>query len=232
MVEGMIRRSVRRSFRRIAWIPPAAPLTPPIILVPNHHGWHDGYVMYLAARALQLPILDWIAEYDAFPLFRTLGGMPFPPDDAVRRAATIRRTIRLRRDEQRNLILFAEGELHRPPELLPFGKALELVVRQVPNATVIPVAIRYEIGLHERPECFLTFGKAIEPGPDLALRTRLAVRALLDQCGVLVRFSPEHFTDFHPGTLDVNERMDMRNAPWSKAKKKHYDEIPSTDHVK
>jgi hypothetical protein len=120
------------------------------------------------------------------------------------------------KSDGRNLMLFAEAELHRPPELLPFGKALELIVRQVPNATVIPVAIRYEMGLHERPEVFLTFGGAVEHGPNLAHRTRLEVRALLDRCSVLVRFEPEKFVDFHPGTKDVNERMDMRRAPWSR----------------
>jgi 1-acyl-sn-glycerol-3-phosphate acyltransferase len=216
MVDGMIRRSVRRAFRRVAWIPPASPLPAPTILVPNHHGWHDGYLMYLAAQALNLRIVDWIAEYDAFPLFGRVGGMPFPPNDPGRRATTIRQTIRMMKSDGRNLMLFAEAELHRPPELLPFGKALELVVRQVPNATVIPVAIRYEMGLHERPEVFLTFGGAVEHGPNLAHRTRLEVRALLDRCSVLVRFEPEKFADFHPGTKDVNERMDMRRAPWSR----------------
>jgi hypothetical protein len=39
---------------------------------------------------------------------------------------------------------------------------------------------------------------------------------LLDRCSVLVRFELEKFADFHPGTKDVNERMDMRRAPWSR----------------
>lgn len=215
MVDRMIRRSVRRNFRNVYWAPPTLPAPEPAIYVPNHHGWHDGYVMYLALSALGLrkPFHDWIQEYDAFPLFGRIGGMPFPADDAARRAATIRQTIRLMREEGRSLMLFAEGILHRPPELLPFGKSLELIANKVPEAAVIPVAIRYEHSVHERPECHLVFGEPLERGPDLPFRTRLAVKALLDRAAVRVAFEPESFKVLHAGTLDVNERMDMRRIP-------------------
>lgn len=214
-VDGMIRRSVRRAFHGVRWIPPAAPLPEPCVLVPNHHGWHDGYVMYVAATRLGLRFVDWIQEFDAFPLFAKVGGMPFPADDASRRAATIRQTIRLMRQEKRNLLLFAEGVLHRPPELMEFGRSLELVAEKTGAAT-IPVAIRYEAGLHERPECFLQFGGPVEPGPNLAARTRLEVRALLDLSAVKIRHEPEAFSLLAAGTPDVNERWDMRRIPGRK----------------
>ncbi len=120
----MIRRSVRRAFHSVYWSPPPETPTPPAIFVINHHGWHDGYLMYLAATRLGIRVVDWIQEFEAFPLFAKVGGMPFPKDDPVGRAATIRRTIRLMRDERRSLLLFAEGVMHRPPGLMPFGKAL------------------------------------------------------------------------------------------------------------
>jgi len=211
----MIRRSVRRVFRNVYWIRPETPVAEPAIFVPNHHGWHDGYLMYLALSALKLenPFHDWIQEYEAFPLFGRVGGMPFPADDAGRRAATIRQTIRWMREERRNLLLFAEGVLHRPPELLPFGKSLELVASKVPDTKVVPVAIRYEHSLHERPEATLLFGSPMPPGPDLAARTRLQVAALLDRLAAILALEPERRQILHPGTPDVNERMDMRRLP-------------------
>ena len=208
-VDRMIRRSVRRAFHTVHWNSPAKPQAP-AILVANHHGWHDGYLMYLAATRMGLRFVDWIAEYGAFPLFGKVGGMPFPPEDAGVRAATIRRTIRLMREERRSLLLFAEGTLHRPPGLLPFGKALETVARAVPEVRVAPVAIRYELAMHERPEAWLRFGPEVPLGDDLAARARLAVGAGLDALAGESRFDAARYETLARGTLDVNERWDVR----------------------
>jgi len=217
MVDGMIRRSVRRTFRNVYWIPPARPVPEPAIYVPNHHGWHDGYVMYLAMSELGLKhrFHDWIQEYDAFPLFGKIGGMPFPANDSARRAATIKQTVRYLR-EGRSMMLFAESVLHRPPELRPFGKSLDLLAGKAPDAKVIPVAIRYELSMHERPECYLLFGDPVPAGPDLAQRTRLEVWRQLDRIAYVLKTDPEAFQVVFRGTLDVNERMDMRSLPWNR----------------
>lgn len=220
-VDRMIRLAVHRSFRNVYWIPPVKPISEPAIFVPNHHGWHDGYLMYLALSALRLHgFHDWIQEFDAFPLFGKIGGMPFPENDPMRRAATIRRTIRLMRQEQRSLLLFAEGVLHRPPKLLPFGKSLSTIATHVPNASVVPVAIRYEHNIHERPEAYILFGDAIPtPTPiagkpnELPAHTRLVVAALLDRIAATLTVEPETFRILHRGTPDVNERWDMRKIP-------------------
>lgn len=208
-VDRMIRRSVRRAFHTVYWRPPQA-ITAPTIFVANHHGWHDGYLMYLAATKLNLRVVDWIQEFDAFPLFAKVGGMRFPKDDPAARAVTIRRTIRLMREEGRSLLLFAEGELHRPPGLLPFGKALETVARAVPAATVIPVAIRYEQAMHERPEAWIRFGEPVPGGDGLASRTQVEVGRGLYALDGERRFAAERYEVLAAGTPDVNERWDLR----------------------
>ncbi len=206
----MIRRSVRKAFHTVHWSPPVESPRPPTIFVANHHGWHDGYLMYLAATRLGVRVVDWIAEFDAFPLFAKVGGMRFPADDPAARAATIKRTIRLMRDDGRSLLLFAEGVLHRPPGLLPFGKALETVARSVPGVRVVPVAIHYQLAMHERPEAWLRFGPEVASGADLSARARLTVAEGLDALAGEIRFSPERFETLAKGTLDVNERWDVR----------------------
>lgn len=209
-VDGMIRRSVKARFRNVYWTPPSAPIQSPAIFVANHHGWHDGYLMYHLVTKLGARSLDWITEFGAFPLFAKVGGMPFPREDAVGRATTIRRTIRLMREEGRSLILFAESELHRPPMMFEFGKALETVASKVPGVAVIPVGIRYDMSIHERPEAILSVGAAVELGPDLARRTRLAVQARLDEIAAKLAIDPEGFEVLASGTPDVNERWDFR----------------------
>lgn len=205
----MIRRSVRSRFRNVYWTPPSSLPAGPVIFACNHHGWHDGYLMFHVVCALQKRSLDWITEFDAFPLFAKVGGMPFPRDRVEARAATIRHTVRLMKEEGRSLILFAEQHLHRPPEILPIGKAVELIVRQVPNVHVIPTAIHYAMDLHERPEAFIGFGGSMDAERFSAdalriemVRTLEAVRdgwARGEEPAVLVR-----------GTPDVNERWDFR----------------------
>ena len=136
-----------------------------------------------------------------------------PADNPSVRAATIRKTIRSMQNEGSSLMLFAEGVLHRPPELLPFGKSLELMHRQVPQAKIIPVGIRYEHSMHERSEAYVIFGPPIEPGDDISRRTRLEVAVILDRIAAILATDPDQFKVLHAGTKDVNERMDMRKIP-------------------
>jgi 1-acyl-sn-glycerol-3-phosphate acyltransferase len=203
LVAAMIRRSVRARFRNVYWQPPAFEVRPPAVFVCNHHGWFDGYVMFLALERLGVRFLDWIAEFEAFPLFGKVGGMPFPPDRPEVRAATIRQTIRRMKEERRSLLLFAEGTLHEGPEVWELGKALDLVAAKVPEAQIIPVGIRYPFALHERPEAILRFGEPLAPGQDLRARAR---KALIE---LLADRSPVEEVLF-AGTLDVNERLDVR----------------------
>jgi len=202
----MIRRSVKARFHTVYWNDPKLQ-GGPYVFVPNHHGWFDGYVMFLALTKLQVPFVDWITEFDAFPLFGKVGGMPFPADDPERRTKTIRQTLKMMRDG-RSLLLFAESHLHYPPELLPFSRVLETIVAKVPNSRVVPVAIRYELALHERPEAFLTFGAPMTGRPEDA---RQAVDELLQESRARIP-SREGFVPLFHGTKDVNERWDMRRV--------------------
>lgn len=206
-VGGMIRRSVRRSFRHVRWRPPLRTPQPPCVFYANHHGWFDGYLMYCAVTRLGVPCLDWIQEYDTFPLFGHVGGLPFPKDKPEVRAGTIRKTMRAMR-EGTSLILFAEGKLHYPPEVLPFGRAFDLVARSVPHASLIPVAIRYEHALHERPEAYLAFGEPL--GSDRTrTRAREVLADLLDDLACDIRRGAP-FETLCPGTPSINERWSWK----------------------
>jgi 1-acyl-sn-glycerol-3-phosphate acyltransferase len=212
LVGGMIRRSVRRHFRGLYWNPPKH-LPGRVIFACNHHNWFDGYVMFHVVQALHRPSLDWIQEFDAFPLFSKVGGMPFPKDDPARRAATIRRTLRLMQREGRSLVIFPEGVLHAPPEVLPLGEALARVARSS-NTPVVPTALVYEFALHQRPEAFIHFGSPREPDQrDLANMVRQDLVSLIHETQTRARERPESFETLAKGTLDVNERWDMRRRP-------------------
>lgn len=191
-------------------MPPDFQIHAPAIFVPNHHGWFDGYLMFHVVSALRVPTLDWIQEFDAFPLFAKVGGMPYPMNDLKRRAQTVKRTIRLMREANWSLLLFAEAHLHYPPELLSFGRALETIAEKVPDVQIVPVGIQYEMAMHERPEAFISFGPPVPVSPNIRETTQDAVATVLATTANLVRQNKESFQTLVQGTKDVNERLDMR----------------------
>ncbi|HRJ28007.1 MAG TPA: lysophospholipid acyltransferase family protein [Fimbriimonadaceae bacterium] len=209
-VGAMIRRSVRRRFRNVYWMPPALPLPQgPKILVANHHGWFDGYLMFLLIQELHVVCRDWIAEFDSFPLFAKIGGMPFPPDSPERRMQTIRETIRWMR-QGGSMVLFAEGVLHDPPEILPLGSGLATLCRKVPGVHVVPVAIHYLMSLHERPEAFLRVGPPRVPGEDVLSVTQADLGSELTTTQQEASLRLPKWKLLHAGTPSVNERWDVR----------------------
>lgn len=207
IVAGMIRRSVKNRLRNLYWSPPAQPVQGPVIFYANHHGWLDGYLMFHLVEKLKVRCLDWIEEFDTFPLFSKIGGMRYAPGDDAGRAATIRKTIRLMNEEKRSLVLFAEGVLHRPPQIWPLGKALALVAKKVAGVRLIPTAIYYEHSLHERPEAWISMGQQHEfvSLEDCHSRLSNELSTLKNKVE-----AGEEFEVLAAGTKDVNERMSMR----------------------
>ncbi|HWD40938.1 MAG TPA: lysophospholipid acyltransferase family protein [Fimbriimonas sp.] len=203
LVERMVQRSLCKAFHNVWWNPPPTPLPQPCVLIANHHGWHDGYVLYHAIRVLNLPTVVWMEELEAFPPFKYIGGLTFPRENQGARTATIRRTVRLLRSGQANLALFPEGAMHRPPGLLPFTRALEFLCKKVQGLSIVPVGLRYEVSMHERPECFLSFGQPTKD-PEEA---RISVLKILEE---LESAEPDGYELLLAGTKDVNERWDMR----------------------
>lgn len=195
-VGWMIRRTLRARFRAIYWNAAPAP-RPGSVLISNHHSWHDGYLMYVLTKRWGLRPLLWAEEFDAFPLFGLLGAMRFPKGNASRRAATIRSTVRALA-EGRTLVLFPEGVLHRPPELAPFGRALEWLESKCPGSEIVPIAIRIDASVHERPEAVLFVSSERPRASDAkpALERALAEAASMGCCSHVL----------FEGTKDVDER--------------------------
>jgi 1-acyl-sn-glycerol-3-phosphate acyltransferase len=182
-------------------------LEKPTLFVPNHHGWFDGYLMYLVLTKADVPFLMWVEEFNAFPLFGAAGALPFPVGEPLMRARTIRSTLRQVVSGGTSLVLFAEGVLHAPPDVLPLGRSLEFLANKLPAVDVVPVAIHYSFDLHERPEATLVFGEPLRERQDIAGATRMALEGLLDQAR---RLDPRSLEVLFAGTRDVNERLGMR----------------------
>jgi 1-acyl-sn-glycerol-3-phosphate acyltransferase len=201
VVASMIRRSVRKRFHSVYWRQTALLKSGPTVFYATHHGWMDGYLMFHLVEKLGIDCVDWIEEFDTFPLFASVGGMRYTPGDTLARAKTVKATINLLRKGEKSLILFAEGIMHRPPEVWDLGRSLELIAQKVPGIQLVPVSIRYELSMHERPEAWMCVG-APHPFDSLeACRQRLVD-------GLVPTAHP--FDVLVAGTRDVNERMSMK----------------------
>ena len=182
MVERLIRSLVlwelRSTFRRIGWAgaPPDLPPDRPVVIYANHHNCFDGHFMWLLThRLLERPAILWMDEWDRFPFYSPLGAHPFPLDDAPRRAATIRRTVRTLRQAPRYVLTyFPEGQLS-PPEggVQPFDDGLlRRLDGLLPNPVWWPVAIHVTWWTEARPTAVLTGGNPHE-APSGDEQTRL-----------------------------------------------------------
>lgn len=210
VVGAMIRRSVRKSFRRVYMKDDSTSTQSPIIFVVNHHGWFDGYLMYHVVSQLRKKSLDWIEEYDSFPLFRFVGGMPYPRNDTAKRVETVRKTIRAMKEEGKSLVLFAEGVLHDPPSVLKFGRSLELLCKKVPEAEIVPVSIRYDLSIHQRPSAKIWLGPNLKVTSEICEQSR---EVIVNQLARIESISLSQFTVLVEGTPDVNERWSMKGLP-------------------
>jgi len=122
------------------------------------------------------------------------------------------------RAESCSLVQFADGILRPEGDAWEVGEALDLVLKKVPNVTVVPVAIVYRMGVHERPVAAIVHerpvaaiwtGEPMTPGAHLRGRTHTAVEILAREAHLFLR-RPEQSHLLVRGTPDVNERWDFR----------------------
>jgi hypothetical protein len=168
LVSALMRYELRHAFRRICWVGPLPDLSPdtPVVIYANHHHFYDGHLLWwLITRTLNRPGLTWMADWDRFPFFAAVGAQPFPPADAARRRATVRRTARhFRNTPSTMLAYFPEGRLHAPEEGIDAFEArhFEQLSRIFSDALWWPVAIHVTWWGDAQPTALLTGG---EPHP-------------------------------------------------------------------
>ena len=192
----------------------------PVILFANHHYWWDGYLGYWFIRAWGRRMVVWMESYRRFPPFGAIGALPFPPDDPMARARTVKRSVQaLRTEPATALLLFPEGTLHGDTErLLPFQRSLHWLACRAPQATLLPLAIHIEPSYHQYPRAFLSVGAPFQSAATdeaawlaeaagavetLLRQTRADARAALTD----EQHAARGFQVLLRGTLSIHERF-------------------------
>ncbi|MBD3174889.1 MAG: hypothetical protein GF320_06900 [Armatimonadia bacterium] len=168
LVDWMVLRALKGYFRTV-YLAERCPVDPavPTIMYANHHYWWDGYLMHLLARELRPGrAMIWMRELGAFQPFSLLGAMPFPEGDAVKRASTVRRSLRRLHREPALLFIFPEGESHPAPKVDPFLPGLYWLAKRLPEVAFVPLAIHIEQATEQFPVAYLQTGEPLELSPD------------------------------------------------------------------
>ncbi len=192
-VTGLFRRHFHGL--RLLGQPPDPDPALPLVIVPNHSTWWDGFFVYLLnlrllGRRLHLMMLE--EQLACFPLFRRIGAFGIRPGSRGSVKTTLEYSASLLADPANALCLFPQGEMRHPAERpLGFRPGLEHILKRHAGAlTLLPLAMRCDFYEDQRPEAVFLFGRCQVAGPGSYpavdwLEQRVA--ELLEECGRAVQ---------------------------------------------
>ncbi|MEO7367869.1 MAG: lysophospholipid acyltransferase family protein [Gemmatimonadaceae bacterium] len=158
------RRLIRRQFGHVRMSGHEFPETDqPVIAYMNHTAWWDAVVPVHLSHDLfrrEIHALMEAEQLRRYPFFRHLGC--FGADDgglADARAVVEHSSNVLRTGNRPVLWIFPQGSILPSRAPMKFKSGLARIAGEVPDALVIPMAVRYEFLKRDRPECRVRIGE-------------------------------------------------------------------------
>jgi len=139
----------------------------PVLLIPNHSTWWDGFFIYMINRFYfnrHLYIMMLERQLKRYPFFRRVGAFSIDPEQKKEIRRSLEYTLELMKitSEPAPLItLFPQGEL-LPWALRPlnFKKGLAWIISHYPHRlNLIPVVLRIEYQNEQKANVFFKFGE-------------------------------------------------------------------------
>lgn len=183
------RRLIRKQFGHVRMSGCAFPKTnQPVIAYMNHTAWWDAVVPVHLSHDLFLREIHALMEGEQlrrYPFFRHLGCFgPDEPGVADARAVLEYSKKVLRTGRKPILWICPQGAILPSRAAMSFRSGLSRIAEAVPDALVIPFAIRYEFLKGERPECRVRIGEPAmrteENHSQFTRRLELLLQAELD----------------------------------------------------
>ena len=155
----------KRHFHKIQLLGtlPEIPAHLPLLLLPNHSTWWDGFFVYLLnkrifRRTAYLMMLE--AQLSKYRFFAKIGAYSIEPTHRRGIFESLAYTVELLKRETPLVSIFPQGELlpwHTRP--LGYKRGVEWILREYGKpVAVLPLAIRTEFLGEKRPEVFFLFG--------------------------------------------------------------------------
>ena len=140
----------------------------PVILVPNHISWWDGFFCFEVQNRLRpgsgIYSLMLESELKKFPILRKIGCFGLEPGNpvSVRRAFTQFRDLAAA-NPYRTLTYFPQGEIsplrQRP---LGFRRGIETLAKMIGRVQYVPLGLHIEPMTQEKPTAFIYAGQPID----------------------------------------------------------------------
>ena len=137
----------------------------PLLLLPNHSTWWDGFFVYLLNkrvfhRTAYLMMLE--TQLSKYKFFRKIGAYSIEPENPRKVIESLEYTVELLRREMSLVTVFPQGQL-LPWYTRPLGykRGVEWILQKYgKQVTVLPLAIRTEFLGEKQPSVFFLFGDA------------------------------------------------------------------------
>lgn len=164
-----ILRLLKRSFHGIHLLGqlPEADHRLPILLLPNHNSWWDGFFVYLFNRnTYNRPVYLMMLEEQLkkYHFFSKVGAYSIDPGKPKSVVESLRYTTQLLKSDPRNTMvcMFPQGELLPFSERVQFEKGYEWVIKNTETEIqLLPLAMRVEMKKDQYPDAFVQAGKLI-----------------------------------------------------------------------
>lgn len=217
-------RKVRRSFSRVLLKHEEnisfADLETPLILYANHPGWWDGVLPFLLT-SVHLGLDGYAmmeeAQMQRYGFFRRIGCFSVDRESPRDSLLSLRYAASLLRARNRLLWIFPQGEIvHVEQRPLHLYRGLAWLMKELERVTVVPVALRYELGRQERPEAWIHCGTPWTVSPaervDMDIAQYYLGRLLEDlmnqQRSDVMNEARDGYRVWIQGRTSVNERWD------------------------
>jgi hypothetical protein len=193
LFDPYLRRLFRRHFHalRLLGEDPRPDPALPLLIVPNHSSWWDGFFLYflnarLLGRRLHLMMLE--EQLQRFPFFRRIGAFGIRPGSRSAVAAALDYSVSVLADPANALCLFPQGRMTHPAARpLGFRPGLGRILRRHGGPlALLPLAMACDFYEDQRPEALFLFDRChrLQPGAHPAMDwLEQRVAGLLEQTG-------------------------------------------------
>jgi len=150
-------------FHLLGKLPETDP-TIPILLIPNHNTWWDGFLVYLLNktvlhRKLYLMMLE--EQLSKYRFFSRVGAYSVNPHSPKSTLGSLKYTLELLQRDKSMVCIFPQGEL-KPWHVHPIKlkRGIDWIFRNLDHpVNILPLAMRIEFLNQQRPDVFFLPGE-------------------------------------------------------------------------
>lgn len=140
----------------------------PAILYANHSNWWDGLVAFYLSKKLwniDAYVMMDIEQMQKYRFFKWLGAFSVNRNSPKEAMDSVEYSVSMLHNSNRVLWIFPQG-IMQPNDFRPiiFYGGISKITQKLGEVDLMPVAVRYEFLMEQRPEIFISIGKTKTTG--------------------------------------------------------------------